>query len=60
MHFFLVLCFDIVPTEYIESDKKQTASNVVLQNVSASFWRIGEMPNQLRLKIKTWRQNENK
>jgi len=28
MHFFVAICFDIVPTEYIESDKKQNASNV--------------------------------
>jgi len=28
MHFFLVFCFDIVLTVYIESDKKQNASNV--------------------------------
>ena len=50
MHFFLVFCFNIVLTVYIESDKKQNASNVVLQNVSASIRRIGEMPYQLRLK----------
>lgn len=33
----LALRFKIGLTVYIESDKKQTASNVVLQNVSASF-----------------------
>ena len=44
LHKTLALNFLICQIDYIESDKKQNASNVVLQSVSASLRRLGEMP----------------